>query len=105
MAAIDVLDSKWTAEIALISDTAVDAVRKAEATYCKDRYINALQKQASLENNEITSYTIGGRTFTRRNASEGQSVINELRNELSTLVWGTIVLADNNAEFDQPTER
>jgi hypothetical protein len=93
------LDTVWTAAIATIGDSNTSgAIRKAEATSVKDRYLASLEKQAALENNEIQSYTIGGRTFTRRDAGAGQNVINSLRSELHSLVYGTIVLADNNSE-------
>jgi len=91
------LDTVYTAAIALLSDSSTSgAIRKAEATSVKDRYLAALEKQALLENNEIQSYTIGGRTFTRRDVGAGQGVINQLGNHLWSLCHGTIVLADNN---------
>ena len=92
MAAIDDLKTAWETEIATIGDT----LQNAEATYLLDGYIAALQSQASMSANEISSYTIAGRTVTRRNADTGQRLINELRNELSLYVYGNVTQADLN---------
>jgi len=80
-----------------------DDLDKAEATYLCDRYFEALDKQQALEANEITSYSIAGRTFTRRTAAEGQSVINQLRHELDGFLYGTAHLVDANTETAEPT--
>ena len=92
------LKAAYTTEIATISDT----LQSAKATYTLDRYIEALDKQNALEANEIQSYTMAGRTFTRRDASAGQDVINELQYELEGYIYGHVVLADNNTGVPQP---
>lgn len=90
MAAIDDLKTAWEAKIALISD----ALLKAEATLALDNYIDARTAQAALTSNEITSYTIAGRTVTRRNPESGQAMINHLQNELTEYVYGSVTLID-----------
>ena len=94
MAAIDDVKTQWLVKVALISD----ALIKAEATYALDRYIAALTGQASLESNEIVSYTIAGRTFTRRDTSAGKQAIADLRLDLHRLCYGSVSLADMNTE-------
>lgn len=92
MTAISDLDDQWTTEIATISDTLL----QKEATYMLERYTAAVQQLASLENNEISSYTIAGRSVTRRNIGEGRSAIESLRRDLWNAVYGTYTLADMN---------
>ena len=90
MAAIDALKTAWETEIAKIGDT----LQNAKATYLLDSYIAGLTSQASLSSNDISSYTIAGRTVTRRNADSGQSLIDSMENELTQLVYGSVTQAD-----------
>ena len=92
MTAIGDLTTAYTTEIAKISDTLV----KAEATYCAERLVAAMAKQASLEANEIQSYSIAGRTITRRDTSAGLDLINSLRHELYGYNRGHVSLVDLN---------
>jgi len=92
MAAIDDLKTAWETEIAKISDTLV----KANATYQLDVYIEAKQQQASLESKDISSYSIGSRTFTYRDVLAGQQAIQTLENSLHDQVYGRSNLVDFN---------
>jgi hypothetical protein len=92
MAAIDDLKSAWETEIGKISDTLL----KAKATYQLDNYIAAVQQQASLEANDIISYSIAGRTFTRRDVGAGQDAIAAMENELVLLCYGRANYVDFN---------
>jgi len=100
MAAIDDVFDEWTTLIATISD----ALIKAEATFALTRYKDALTKQAALENNEVLSYTIAGRSVTRRDPGAGQSVIATLRVELHRSVFGNVSLGDMNTQTLIPSE-
>ena len=86
------LKAAFTTEIAKISDT----LQNAEAAYTLDRYIEALDKQNALEAGNVTSYTMAGRTFTKRNASDGQAIVQQLRADLNKFIYGTVTLLDNN---------
>ena len=92
MAAIDDLKTAWGTEIAKISDTLI----KANATYQLDVYIAAVQQQASLEAKDISSYSIGSRTFTYRDVLAGQQAIQTLENSLHDQVYGRSNLVDFN---------
>jgi len=94
MAAIEDLKNAWVARIGTISDALV----KAEATYLLDQYIAALPQQAALEANQITSYSIGGRSFTRRMVGEGQSAIQRMKFELYQYCYGSTSLCDANED-------
>ena len=98
MAAIDALTTAYQTEIAKISDP----LTKAQATYLLERYIAALQKQAALEANEIVSYSIAGRSFTRRDIAGGQSAINSMQGDLDRMFHGTVSLVDMNVEVAEP---
>jgi len=98
MAAIDDVKSAWETEIAKISN----ALLKAEATYILDQYIAARTAQTKLSSDEIQSYTITNRTVTRRDPNAGTALINDLQNQLSELVYGTVTLADANTEIATP---
>ena len=89
---ITALKAAFTVQIATISD----ALRKAEAEYTLDVWADAMTKQAALEANDITSYSIGGRTFTRRDIAAGQQSVQQLRYNLEAFIYGTQSLVDNN---------
>jgi hypothetical protein len=92
MAAIDALKTAWETEIAKISDPLVNA----DATYKLDGYIAALTQQTALEAKDISSYSIGGRTFTYRTVSEGASMVRGLESILHDEVYGRANLVDFN---------
>ncbi len=97
MASSTALKAAFTTEIAKISDT----LQNAEATYTLDRYIEALDKQNALEAGNIISYTMAGRTFTKRNAGDGQAVVQQLRADLNKFIYGRVYLSDNNRGVSQ----
>ena len=86
------LKAAFTTAIATISDS----LRSAEATYTLDRWADAVDKQAALEANDIISYSVGGRTVTRRNSDAGQELIQQLRYDLEVMIYGSVSLLDNN---------
>jgi len=98
MTAIADLQTAWETEIAKISDTLLNA----EATYALSEYIDARTNQAALSANEIQSYTIAGRTFTRRDVEAGQGQVNRIENKLRALVYGSITMIDLNTTAGQP---
>jgi hypothetical protein len=93
------LKAAYTTEVAKIDDT----LTNAEATYLLDRWIEALDKQNELEANNITSYSIAGRTVTRSNISEGQEACNQLRAQLFQMIYGSASLVDLNSEIAEPS--
>ncbi len=70
---------------------------QAKATYLLETYIQALQKQSALEANEIVSYSIAGRSFTRRDGTAGRSLVTGMERELKDLIYGTVTLVDMNS--------
>lgn len=92
MTAIADLQSAWETEIAKISDALV----KANATYQLEVYIAALAKQTALEAKNISSYSIGSRTFTYRDVNAGQNAVNQLASSLHDQVYGRSNLVDMN---------
>ncbi len=71
-------------------DAITDALARAEADVCLDRYVAALTSQEKLETGAIQSYTIAGRTVTRRNPTEGRGIIENLRAELYGYLRGHV---------------
>jgi hypothetical protein len=92
MTAIADLQTAWETEIAKISD----ALIKADATYKLSVYIDALTSQSSLEAKNISSYSIGARTFTYRDVTSGQNAVNQLASSLHDQVYGRSNLVDFN---------
>ena len=86
------LKAAYLVEVAKISNT----LQQARATYLVDVWADAVDQNAALLANDILSYSIGGRTFTRRNASEGNLAISELEYTINVLIYGTVSLVDNN---------
>ncbi len=93
MTAIAELQTAYETGIATISDD----LRQKKATYVLERYIAAVQKQTALEASEIESYSIAGRTVTRRNVESGQSAISDLEAELDRYIYGGTALINMNA--------
>jgi len=98
MAAITDLKNAWTAELAGIADPVIEA----EATYLLDGYITALTNQTALDAKTISSYTIGGRTVTRRDVSVGRNLIQGMKTELYRYVYGSTTLIDMNEGVSEP---
>ena len=85
---IDALKVALEAEIAAMTD----ALGKAEASVLCDRYIDALTAQSSMESGAIQSYTIAGRTVTRRDPAAGEALTRSLRSELNAYIGGNVVV-------------
>lgn len=81
-----------------------DALPLAEATYTLDRYIDALDQQNALEAGAIDSYSIAGRSVTRRNAASGQAVVDALRARLNQMIYGSVTMMDMNVGVAEPDE-
>jgi len=99
MASSTALKAAYETEIAKISDT----LDKARATYLKDSYIEALDKQNQLEANGVESYTIAGRTIQRANMAEGRGLIRKMESELQELIYGSEVQLDMNTGVAEPS--
>lgn len=82
------LDTAYRAKIAELSDD----LTKAEAEVACDRYIAAMTSQSELETGSVQSYTIAGRTITRRNAETGHVLIAVLRREFMTYIGGRLLV-------------
>ena len=85
--AVTVLQTEINARIAEIDDT----IGRAEAAVVAERYIHALQSQEELEAGSVASYTVAGRTITRRDPSAGHGLVRLLRSELMAYIGGNIV--------------
>ena len=97
MSAINDLKAAWTARLATISD----AVVKAEATYLLENYIAAYTNQAALEANTISSYSLGGRSVTKRNGEIGRAMIQSMKVELYRYCYGSNSLIDMNINDEE----
>ena len=82
------LETALKAEI----NSMTDALGKAEASVLCDRYIAALTAQSSMESGAIQSYSIAGRTVTRRDPAAGEELTRSLRSELNAYIGGNLVV-------------
>jgi len=96
--AIANLQTEWETQIATIGDD----LSKANATYVLSRYIAAIQKIASIEAQNIDSYSIADRSVTRRRIAEAQSLAKNLEAQLSQACYGSATLVDLNTVVAQP---
>ncbi len=78
----------------LAAETDLDALAVAEANVLLDRYIAALDAQASMEAGALESYSIAGRTITRRDPGQGQPLIEDLRRQLYAYFRDDVILTD-----------
>jgi len=86
-------------------DTISGTLQKARATLQLNRWIAALTSQMQLEENEIASYTIAGRTVTRRDMAMGQSTIDDMEATLQEMIYGSATLVDMNMQVAEPSGR
>ena len=93
------LKAAYQTEIDKLSDT----LGKARANYALDRLIDALNSQSALESKEIQSYTIAGRTVSRRDSTAGIDLIDRLTADLDGMIYGTVTLVDMNTEEAEPS--
>ena len=92
MTAIADLQAAWTTEIAKISD----ALIKAHATYLLERYIAAVAKVAALEADNVSSYSMLGRSITKRSTVDAKALSASLENDLAACVYGRTRRIDAN---------
>jgi len=83
-AAVTALVAALATEIAKLDDD----LAKADAAVALERYGAALENQASVEAGGIQSYTIAGRSITRRNLAEGEKQLAQLRAAVLAYVRG-----------------
>jgi hypothetical protein len=81
------LSNLKTAWETYINANITNDIIKYEALVLLDSYIYALTSQQKLENSEITSYSILGRSFTFRNSNEGKATVANLKAQLTKLVY------------------
>lgn len=92
------LKAAYDTAAALISDD----LSKKEALHLIDRWNTAVTEQAALEATEIFSYTIAGRTYTRRNMKDGQEHIDLLQGQIKRKLYGRVILRDLNQNESEP---
>ena len=93
------LKAAWTTEIAKISDTLINA----KASYLLDVYSDAQTQQSLLEAKDISSYSIGARTFTYRDVAAGQATLASMESDLHDYVYGRSNLVDFNTRTTDST--
>lgn len=92
MSALTDLQSAWQTEIEKISDP----LYKAKAVYVLTQYVAALAAQTSSAGTDISSYSISGRSVTRRDGGAMSDLVLGIEFELRQLVYGNVTLADMN---------
>jgi hypothetical protein len=98
MSNLDTLRTAWEAVI----DTVSDSILQAEATVLLDEYINAKTTLASLQQKELQSYTVAGRTAARVDIEKAERIVSKTHHKLVTMVYGRFTLVDLNTVIAQP---
>lgn len=86
-------------ELQALANACTDDITKYRALIVIDQYIAALEQQASSTSTDIQSYSIGGRSVTRREGTGYQETVARLWNELNELLYGNITYADFRKNF------
>jgi hypothetical protein len=73
-------------------------IRKEAAQEKLSEYVAAKSAAASAASNDVISYTISGRSVTRRNNSEFRVFVRELETELMNLIYGSESLISFSTE-------
>lgn len=82
------------AELQTKANALEEAARKYKALILIDQYIACLEQQAASTATDVTSYSIGGRSVTRRGTGEFSNTVARLESELNEIFYGNISLAD-----------
>lgn len=90
--ALATLAAAYATEIAKISDSVV----KAEATYLLERWQAAVAQVATLEAQNVVSYSAADVSVTRRRISEGRESAAAMQADLRAMIYGSVVLVDQS---------
>ena len=93
------LKAAYTTEVAKVTGT----LDNAKANYQLDRWIEALDAQNAVEAGELLSYSIAGRTITRKNQAVGAQAVRILQHDLESLLYGSVHLSDFNDSVAEPS--
>lgn len=77
-----------------LADDLDDTVAKLECKILIDQYVDAIEAQATTVSSDVQSYTIGGRTVTRREVVGMQNQVLSLKRQINELLYGNISYAD-----------
>lgn len=73
-------------------------IRKEAAQEKLTEYVAAKAASAAAASNDVVSYSISGRSVTRRNNSEFHAHVKRLETELTELIFGGETLVDFSVE-------
>jgi len=71
-----------------------DDVRKYECLILIDQYVDAIEAQATTVSSDVASYTINGRTVSRREVLAMQSQVNNLKQQINDILYGNVSYVD-----------
>lgn len=71
-----------------------DAEQKAEATIILTQWVSALEASEKASSTDVSSYSIGGRSVSRRASDAQLALANSLRRQLNQLLYGMVTEAD-----------
>jgi hypothetical protein len=83
-----------TAQVAAI----VDTLAKEKATNLLEIYVAAWPAMASATPNAVVSYTIAGRSITRKNDSEFAAYVASVESQIYELIYGRTSYIDGSSE-------
>jgi len=90
------LKAAYQAEANLLTDT----ISKTKALILIDQYCAAIEAQATAAANDVTSYSIGGRSVTRGGGQSFQKQVQYLEQQLNDILYGFISYADFRTNTD-----
>lgn len=90
------LKTAYQVEANLLTDT----IAKSKALILIDQYCAALEAQATSAANDVTSYSIGGRSVTRGGGQSFQKQVQLLEEQLNAILYGFVSYADFRTTTD-----
>ena len=90
------LKAAYQVEANLLTDT----IAKSKALILIDQYMAALEAQATASANDVTSYSIGGRSVTRADATRYADIVRSLEAQLNEVLHGFVTYADFRTNHD-----
>ena len=85
---LEALETAYQAEI----DNLSNAIIKAKANLLLESYLSAYEQHQSLEGGQVSSYSIGNRSFTFRDLDKSRAAVRSIEAELHRLLYGSNTL-------------
>jgi len=100
----ELLEAEWTTKInAAYTAGSITLDAKYEALIALDTWIEGLEQLKNATTTDLQSYSIAGRSGTRRPLTEYHEQVNRAKADLMRMLYGLVTLADFRSDEEVQT--